>query len=224
MVINNNSDSENLGLIFENILNKSKWDNEYKQALKDDAELSIDYSTDYRYHEESNAQNVVDRFLISSGFTFHRGKNPTHSDWIVLFCDDPMAISSYGQEQWVVHKGRLLEIPQYIYDFAERFYRSEWNDEWGEDFDIDNLFSSINPIDIVNSAGVWDDTQFVSELWNEFEYKFLNDGIIGFKTHDGGVVFPGFGEPDGIINANAVVYDEFGKIKTLSERFSGYVK
>lgn len=45
---------------------------------------------------------------------------------------------------------------------------------------INNLIEEINPIDIVNSAGVWDNTDFVEWWINTFNYDFIitNNGAI----------------------------------------------
>jgi hypothetical protein len=78
----------------------------------------------------------------------------------------------YGQHVWTL-KTDLPHIcdAQHVIDFAAEYYGV--NAERAEEL--------VNPSNIVNTAGAWDDEQFVSDLWQCFE-------CVGFATADGAVV------------------------------------
>jgi hypothetical protein len=124
--------------------------------------------------------------LVEEGYTFHRGKDPATSRDIVQFADDPNSIRHYGENQYAIKSDKLPAIPEYVEKFAREYF--------GED-----VSDILNPRDIVDSAGVWDDRQFVSDLWQEFGDRFEREGVLGFKTNDGAVLFPGAGEEHGIV-------------------------
>jgi len=132
------------------------------------------------------AQARTESALSQKGYTFHRGKDPATSRDIVQFSDDPSRITSYGANQYAIRKQDLPIVPDYVKKFANEYY--------GQD-----VSAEIEPRDIVESAGVWDDRQFVSDLWQQFESRFDREGIIGFQTPDGAVLFPGIGEEQGIV-------------------------
>jgi len=68
-----------------------------------------------------------------------------------------------------------------------------YRDQLGDDYDR-FLPPKVNPDNIVSSADVWDDRDFVSQFWQDNEARLLNmrkKGTFGFKTDDGAVLFPG---------------------------------
>lgn len=125
--------------------------------------------------------------LSNEGYTFHRGKNPEASRDIVQWADDHTTTESYGENVYVIKKSDLKEIPDYVMDYAREYYNNP-----------EDLEDIVNPKDIVDSAGAWDDRQFVSDIWQEFGDRFEQEGIIGFKTRDGAITFPGYGKESGI--------------------------
>jgi len=129
--------------------------------------------------------------LQKQGYVFHRGKDPSSSRDIVQFADDPTGIESYGDKQYAVKKSSLKKIPKYVENFTNSYFKDEVKSG--------AIPPEVNPENIVESAGVWDNRQFVSDLWQKFGDRFERDGVIGFQTNDGAVIFPGYGEDHGII-------------------------
>ena len=127
--------------------------------------------------------------LESKGAVFHRGADPRTSANVVLWSDDPEAIESYGAKQYALLPTNIIAVPDWVQGYAEQYYREELGDSY-EDY----LAPEVNPEDIVNSAGVWDNEEFVSQFWQDNETKLLDladQGIFGFKTEDGAVTFAG---------------------------------
>jgi hypothetical protein len=155
--------------------------------------------------DEQTALDELENTLKEKGYVFHRGKDPESSKNIVQFVDDPSTNKSYGENQWVIHKDDLSEIPDYVYNYSEEYFGDR---------------ESVNPKDILESADAWDDPQFVSDLWQKFGDQFESEGIVGFKTDDGAVMFPGYGKEYGVIPANAIEKDANGNVKSIEERFA----
>ena len=100
----------------------------------------------------------------------HRRHSARLSTNVVLFAEG--GNEQYGQHVWTL----ATELPMASEDveliaFAAEFYA----------VDIVEAAELVNPIDIVDSAGAWDDAQFVSECWQRFERT-------GYRTYDGAVV------------------------------------
>jgi len=75
----------------------------------------------------------------------------------------------------------------------------------------------MNPSDIIDSAGAWDDPQFVSEFWQRFENDLLKNGD-AFEVGNGAIAFPGSESIERI--SDPVTYDEAGNVIPLSQRFN----
>jgi len=127
---------------------------------------------------------------LNDKYVFHKGSSPKKSKNIVLFADDPIAIEGpYGGEEYLLAKDQLIAIPQWVQEYAEKYYKEELGDEYQY-----YQKPKVDPDNIVDSADVWDDPQFVSKFWQENEAELLklrDKGFVGFKTSDGAVVFPG---------------------------------
>ena len=100
----------------------------------------------------------------------HRRHSARLSTNVVLFAEG--GNEQYGNNVWTL----ATELPYAGDDagliaFAAEFYG----------VDTDEAASLVNPSDIVDSAGAWDDQQFVSECWQRFERT-------GYRTYDGAVV------------------------------------
>lgn len=114
-------------------------------------------------------------------YTYHRGIDPDSAKDIVLFSDDLDRISSYGKNIYRVKKSDLINIDN-LPDPIKKDIENEFGDEY---------LDLLNPKDIVDSAGAWDDRMFVTWFQNYLESKGLLDKYKGFKTDDGAVLFPG---------------------------------
>ena len=100
----------------------------------------------------------------------HRRHNSSLTINVILFAES--GNEQYGNNVWTL----ATELPYAGDDagliaFAAEFYG----------VDTDEAASLVNPSDIVDSAGAWDDQQFVSECWQRFER-------VGYRTYDGAVV------------------------------------
>lgn len=116
---------------------------------------------------------------------FEPGERPTHrrasaklsQNDVILFSDDNDRNRHYGNHVWELAQD-LPEVPDEVIDFASEYYGIE----------VDEARELVDPEDIVNSAGAWDDRQFVSDLWQAYEDGQIQIEPIGFKTQDGAVV------------------------------------
>lgn len=169
--------------------------------------IDADYMKAVESGDVEAQQRIVDAAAKEAGYEMsHRQSKPVMSEKgdVVLFVDDSASNTSYGNHNFTV-KG-LPEVPTYVKDFAKEYY--------GED-------GQTEPDDILESAQAWDDRQFVSDLWQEFEDRFISDGIVGFKTPDGGVVFDRFTALSNgqIKSADPITRDDSGNIIPPSKRF-----
>jgi len=99
----------------------------------------------------------------------HRRQENELANYVILFCDSGRNIG-YGEHCWTL-KTILPAIPVYVIALAASHYN----------VDMTEAAELVNPDNIVNSAGAWDDPQFVSECWERF-------GEPGYRTEDGAVV------------------------------------
>ena len=53
--------------------------------------------------------------------------------------------------------------------------------------DKDEARDLVDPSDIVDTAGAWDDVQFVSDVWQAMEFGQIKESA-GYRTQDGAVV------------------------------------
>jgi len=187
-------------------------------AVKDSVtpQQDADYMDAVKRGDMDKAQRMVNDRIKELGGVFHRGKSPRNTLFIVEWADDPEAIVSYGDNQYAHLPSQLTEIPKWVYDFAREYYTNEgYGDEAIED--------GVNPKDIVDSAGVWDDPDFVSSLWSAHEDELIDmadNGIVGFKTIDGAVSFPQGKDGNCFKIADPVTYDDNGNVIPLSKRFN----
>jgi hypothetical protein len=124
-------------------------------------------------------------------WVYHRGKDPRTSTDIVLCvdADGRDSITGYGDDEYAIHRDNLIAVPDWVADYAVEHYRTAYGD------DYDNYMPPVvDPEHIVNSAGVWDDRDFVGAFFED-HIDYLSDlrgrDIYGFLTSDGAVVFPG---------------------------------
>lgn len=102
--------------------------------------------------------------------------HPKSTGYVVLFAEDPQKNEHYGEHVWVL-KTKLPKVSKDVIEFASEFYGVSKNE-------AEEL---VNPDDIVDSAGAWDDASFVSDLWQEMENGKIKE-TVGFRTYDGAVV------------------------------------
>jgi len=93
----------------------------------------------------------------------------------ILFADDESNMG-YGKYVWELQT-ELPDIPLELIQYASDYYK----------ISIDDAEDLINPSDIVDSAGAWDDRQFVSDLWQEMESGLMTM-VPGYRTMNGAVV------------------------------------
>ena len=133
----------------------------------------------------ANSNEEVDTLTLSDAVAngydlFHceqKQRNIKHSSFVVLFAYDLESIRHYGQYVYATKSKDLIHIPN-------------WVKEWTDKHDIyHDYVKGLNPEKIVDSANAWDDSQFVSDFWNENEDRLMNENIFGFLTNDGAVVF-----------------------------------
>lgn len=98
----------------------------------------------------------------------HRRTSYRESTHVMLFAE--RGNEHYGRHVWTLTT-ELPEVGAAVIEFAAEYYG----------ISTDEAAALVNPRNIVDSAGAWDDAQFVSDLWQRFE-------CIGFRTPDGAVV------------------------------------
>jgi hypothetical protein len=184
--------------------------------LSESNNIDVEYLKSYEKGDEEKAQLLVDQVAESAGYDLsHRQKSENISDkHIVLFTlknkynfNNPWRNIHYGKHNFLLKSTDLPEVPDWVKEWASD------HPVWGKWYSEE----SINPKDIVESAGAWDDENFVSQLWSDNENKFLDEGIYGFKTPDGAVVFDPSVAP--IKSAKPFLHDNNGNLIPLSQRF-----
>lgn len=106
----------------------------------------------------------------------HRRQNANLSDGYVMLFADSDRNDGYGAHIWTLRTELGAPTQQLI----------EWTAEYYE-IDLEEAESVLNPDDIVDTAGVWDDPQFVGDLWQAMEYGEVDEAA-GYRTYDGAVV------------------------------------
>ena len=84
--------------------------------------------------------------------------------------------ANYGLHTWRLDTD-LADVPAEVVAFAAEYYGCS----------LEQAERECNPASIVDSAGVWDDAQFVSDLWQAMEAGLVAMAA-GFRTPDGAVV------------------------------------
>ena len=119
-------------------------------------------------------EEMVQTAANENGFHYRRQTNrkysPQRDGHIIMFVDGVDSnVSNYGDYvYYATGKGAIQveDILPEIRDLAEEFYGDTVSDE------------EINPPDIVMSAGIWDDQEFVQYAWDQyFEAISDNTGV-----------------------------------------------
>lgn len=175
-------------------------------------------------------QRMVDRAAIENRYTYRRNTRSVLSpvqpgsvpytmfvkgDYLwwgenVGFNHDQLG---YGDNEYVAtDEGALdtVDIFEDLQNLAEEFYGERINDD------------EIDPPDIVDSAGIWDDPEFVQYMWdNYFEEIWSRTGVVpSVRTSDGLIFLNGEDSTDRIKSLAPITYDDEGNVIPLSERFN----
>ncbi len=161
-------------------------------------------------------QEMVDQAAEAAGYEYKRNAKRKHSPandvpWQMFVRGVDKYQGNYGDyTYYATDKGAtsIDEIMPKLRELAEEFYGETVSDE------------EINPPDIVMSAGVWDDMDFVQYAWdNYFEGEMDRTGKVpAVVTEDGMIVIDE--DFSRVKSGDTVEYDDNGKVIPLSERFN----
>ena len=161
-------------------------------------------------------QEMVDQAAEAAGYEYKRNTRRKHSPandvpWQMFVRGVDKYQGNYGDyTYYATDKGAtsIDEIMPKLRELAEEFYGETVSDE------------EINPPDIVMSAGVWDDMDFVQYAWdNYFEEEMDRTGKVpAVVTEDGMIVIDE--DFSRVKSGDTVEYDDNGKVIPLSERFN----
>jgi len=114
---------------------------------------------------------------------YHRGQDPHTSESIVMWADEEERIEGYGKRLWRLDERHVVDVPDWVIDYTAEYYGAGRED----------ILPRVVLDDIRSDAGVWDDPQFVSDLWLDHEdilLDMMDRGIFGFRVGGGAVTFP----------------------------------
>jgi len=103
--------------------------------------------------------------------THRRSDRNLYTGYVTLFAEGENN-NHYGCYVWLLKTDLpdVFDVPGLV-NFAMEFFGID--EEYAEDL--------VNPENIINSAGAWDDPAFVTAVWEGF-------GLVGVRTWDGAVV------------------------------------
>jgi hypothetical protein len=156
---------------------------------------------------KTTRKTIGERRSSGPHLTHRRASRTLPSGHILFLEHEPGEVETdnrhYGKYIWVLEQ-RLPDVSSKIINFASEHYG----------IDKRKALSEVNPKNIVDTAGAWDDQEFVSEVWERFE-------PVGFSTPDGAVVF----DSRKAKIAGPFTEDEYEKRYTFSEEIEeGKVK
>lgn len=178
-------------------------DSEYMELAKDPEGNSLELEDMVREAAESN------------GFRYRRQTSrkyaPQNDVQYQMFAEGlDRELWNYGEYAYYGTDSGAIQaediLPK-LRDLSEEFYGETVSDE------------DLNPPDIVDTAGVWDDPEFVQYMWdNYFEDEFYRTGKVpAVVTEDGMIVL---GRDDTRVKSGSnVEYDDDGNVIPLSQRF-----
>lgn len=169
---------------------------------------------------KNELQDMVFEKAYSLGYTYRRNTrnayNPQNNAApYYMFVDtfgrtqDPLG-DTYGPYRFVATDKNAIDVSD-IADEIQTLARDYFGHELSDD--------ELSPPDIVDSAGMWDNMDFVQEVWDNILERIYDETgeIPAVKTADGLLVFGADGKR--IKSADPVVRDENGTIVPLSKRF-----
>lgn len=127
---------------------------------------------------EPNAMNMGFRSRYADGLyhRFTRGPNPDNGRGFMMFADNSVDVDSYGKYHHVYDGANAVEVEK----VAKAAKKAGFEKQFGYSVDL------LDPKNIVETAGAWDDPDAVDWLWsNVLEPK----GWHGVSTKNGAVVF-----------------------------------
>lgn len=199
-----------------------KKQNHTKHSTRDDTEyMTLAESAESGDIDAKNElQDMVFEKAYSLGYTYRRNtRNPynpqNNAAPYYMFVDmfghtqDPLG-DTYGPYRFVATDKNAIDVS----DIANEI-QTLARDYFGHELSDDEL----SPPDIVDSAGMWDNMDFVQEVWDNILERIYDETgeIPAVKTADGLLVFGADGKR--IKSADPVVYDKNGDVIPLSERF-----
>jgi len=139
-------------------------------------------------------------------FTNSKNNSPMSRAGYAMFADNIEDIAySYGRQAYRVEKEKLVSVEHVqnlLKEYIENLREQEESEGIEEDSDFinnirndageidlekaENIIKELNPDDIVNSAELYDNEEYVSWLW---ENILEPNNIWGIKTEDGAIVF-----------------------------------
>jgi hypothetical protein len=189
------------------------------QSVADGAAFSlaprIPQDTEYLAAVEAGdmetAQRMVDQAINDSlPIDFYHGGNAGSRGFIVQFVRGRPDQSYWGgitkdRALWRTKKTRPLSGD--MMEFGAEYFN----------LSLEDADRVMNPPDIVEGAGVWDDPQFVSEFWQRFENDLLRNGD-ALSVGNGAIAFPGSENIERL--SDPVTRDDQGNVIPLSQRFT----
>jgi hypothetical protein len=202
-----------------------------EQARQMPESLDADYMKAVESGDVEAQQRMVDKIAFATGHDLsHREaeggndiKKRTDVIQFVEWSDErqPRNIG-YGSKNYLMRSSDIPPVPEWAVEWLSKtddmIYWSEVNDRPA----IEGAREAMNPDDIVNGAGMWDDREAVRSFWQENEDRLSSEGIFAFKTPDGAVIFdPYTAEEKGVIkSADPITRDSSGNVIPLSQRFN----
>lgn len=195
--------SDVVGYTGERYSSRNVRDAEYMELAKDPEGNALDLEAMVREAAERN------------GFRYRRQTSrkyaPQNDVQYQMFAEGlDRELENYGEYAYYATDAdatRIEDILPKLRELSEEFYGEAVSDE------------ELNPPDIVDTAGVWDDPDFVQYMWdNYFEDEFYRtDKVPAVVTEDGLLVL---GRDDTRVKSGGdVEYDDSGNVIPLSQRF-----
>lgn len=97
-------------------------------------------------------------------------------DWVVQFAEGRES-EGYGEHVWVL-KDELPTIPDDLVNWTADYYEIPKSEAW----------DLLNPTNIVNSGGAWDDVDFVKDLSSAMYEREELSTVIGYRLRNGAIV------------------------------------
>lgn len=211
-----------------NIKNKNALMEQSAEEMNKRYQYSISPKQDTTYlkavesGDTETAQRMVDEAARKAGYDYVRYTRNAGSAWnnknlLQMFVDRDGAemARGYGDYQYVANGTGAIDVNSILPALRDAW--AEFADENGYDTSISDV--ELDPDDIVMSAGVWDDADFVTWLFDRgFFDQYTKDAVPAIRTEDGLIVF---GEDNNRVkSADPVTYDSSGNPIPLSQRFN----
>lgn len=195
--------ARNVNSISENQAARGNLDSEYLELAKDPEGNLIELDEMVRDAAEK------------AGFVYKRNTRRKHTPanavpWQMFVKGIDNELDNYGDYTYYATDAGAIPIGELmprIQELAEEFYGSTLPDE------------EIGPQDIVMSAGIWDDMEFVQYLWDNYleDIWYQTGRMPAIVTNDGMLVM---GEDSTRVKSGyPVEYDDNGNVIPLSKRF-----